>query len=155
MDSPEALRGGSHSPRLPSARRDVASAPAAPAEIRFRLPATLPSASVIGIQLADWLRQFGIANRTIFDLQLASTEALTMMIGQPGNRSALMMEVEGTMIDNTVTLTMREFGLCRQPGDPRSSLNQELSLNLIEAMTDTLDIHETTQGRVFTLRRRI
>jgi hypothetical protein len=58
------------------------------------------------------------------------------------------------MTDKTITVTMREFGLCRQSGHPPASLDQELSLNLIEAMTDTLEINANTQGRTFTLQRR-
>jgi anti-sigma regulatory factor (Ser/Thr protein kinase) len=106
-------------------------------------------------ELAAWLRQLGTANSTIFDLQLACTEVLTIMIGQPGQRTALVMELHATMTDNTITITMHEFGLCREPNHTQSSLDQALSLNLIEAMTDTLDIKEHTQGRTFTLTRTI
>jgi anti-sigma regulatory factor (Ser/Thr protein kinase) len=137
-----------------SSRTEAASAQTEAAAIRLRLTLTSPSASILRTELADWLRHLGTAGSTIFDLQLACTEVLTIMIGQPGHRSALVMELEGTMTDKTITVTMRECGLCRQPGHPPATLDQELSLNLIEAMTDTLEINANTQGRTFTLQRR-
>ena len=82
MDSRDALRATSHSPGLPPARREAASAQTAPAALRLRLTATSPSASILRTELADWLRHLGAASSTIFDLQLACTEVLMIMIGR-------------------------------------------------------------------------
>lgn len=155
MDSRDALRATSQSLPLPSARSEAANAQTTAAAIRFLLTATATSASILRTELAAWLRHLGTASSTIFDLQLACTEVLTIMIGQPGHRSALVMELQGTMTDKKITITMHEFGLCREPNHTQSSLEQTLSLHLIEAMTDTLNIKETTQGRTFILRRKI
>jgi anti-sigma regulatory factor (Ser/Thr protein kinase) len=157
VDSHHALRARSYSTRLPSARGQVdeGAHEAAAATLHLRLPATSPSESILRTELATWLRNLGSANGTTFDLQIACAEILTIMIGQPGHRSALVIDVEATSTDRTVAVTVREFGLCGTPGNPRTTLDQALSLTLIEAMTDTLDIDEHPQGRTFTLRRKI
>ncbi len=157
MDSRNALRATSLSTsQLPPARREaVDGAQTAPAELHLRLPARLPSAEILRTELADWLRTIETAGGgTIFDLQLACSEVLTIMIGQPGERSALIVETDAAMADRTVTVTMREFGLCRQPSQAAGRLDQALGLSLIEAMTDTLDIQQHAAGRTFTLRRK-
>lgn len=154
MDSRDALRATSHSNRLPSARRQAAgSARTATTELHFRLPATAPSATIFRTELAAWLRTLGTANAIIFDLQLACAEVFTIVIGRPGRRSALVIDSDATVTGKTITITMREFGLCQQAGHPPATRGHALSLSLIEAMTDTLDIHDHTHGRTFTLRR--
>lgn len=157
VDSQHALRARSHSTRLPSARgqADEGAHEAAAAPLHLRLPATSPSESILRTELAAWLRTLGSANGIAFDLQIACAEILTMMIGTPGHRSALVIDVDAMSIDRTVAVTVREFGLCRNPGNPSATVDQALSLTLIEAMTDTLDIDEHPQGRTFTLRRKI
>jgi anti-sigma regulatory factor (Ser/Thr protein kinase) len=156
VHSRNALRATSHSNRLPSARRQAAdSAQTATSALHLRLPATTPSAAVLRTALADWLHTTRAAGATIFDLQLACTEVLTITVAPPGHRSALVIEIEATVTDNTVTVTMREFGLCQPPNHTQPTLDQALSLTLIEAMTDSLDIHQHTHGRTFTLQRAI
>jgi anti-sigma regulatory factor (Ser/Thr protein kinase) len=150
VDSRDALRAKSHSTRLPSPGGEAVSATRT---VRLRLPAKSSSASILRTELADWLRNSWPADSAVFDLQVACTEVLTVIVSKPGNRSALVVEIEGAVADSTITLTMREFGLCREPGHARGRLEQALSLALIEAMTDTLEIHQHTHGRTFTLRR--
>ena len=156
MDSRDALRAKSRSTRLPSPRSEAVGATQTSAtSVRLRLPAKSSSASILRTALAGWLRNLRTADSAIFDLQVACTEVLTVIVSAPSNRSALVVEVEGTVTDTTITVTMHEFGLCREPGNARKRLEQSLSLALIEAMTDTLDIRQHTHGRTFTLRRNI
>ncbi len=156
MDSRDALRATSHSNRLPSARRQAADdAQTATTELHLRLPATAPSAAILRTELAAWLRALGTANAIIFDLRLACAEVFTIVTGRPGRRSALVIDSDATVTGTRITITMREFGLCHHADHAPATLDQALSLDLIEALTDSLDIQQHAHGRTFTLRRTI
>ena len=77
------------------------------------------------------------------------------MVDQPESRQALVVEVDGSVADRAAVVTIREFGLCLGPEQAEAGLDHALSLTLIEAMTDRLDLHRHAEGRTFTLRRRL
>jgi hypothetical protein len=156
VDSRDALRATSHSNRLPAVQGQVAgSGQTATTDLHLRLPATRPSATILRAELATWLRSLGTANAVIFDLQLACAEVFTIFIGRPGRRSALVIDSDAAVAAKTITITMREFGLCHEADHLPATRDQALGLSLIEAMTETFDIRNHTQGRTFILQRSI
>jgi anti-sigma regulatory factor (Ser/Thr protein kinase) len=124
--------------------------------LAFRLRASASSISVLRADVRAWLSEVGASTDEILDLQLACSEVLTMMIEQASTPVALIVDVHGTFERGTVTITIREYGLCRDAGvDEARPDHQTLGLTLIHALVDVFDVQAQTDGRTIVLERRV
>src|SRR5439155_8118066 len=107
--------------------------------LRVRLLAPAVSVSTLRGCIRAWLSELGASAEDILDLQLACSEALTMVVEQAATPVALVVDVDGTFAGETATITIREYGLCRD-GDAAREGHETLGLALIRAMVDVFDV---------------
>jgi len=123
-------------------------------KLRLRLRATSPAASTLRAELRTWLSGLGASGEEILDLQLACSEAFTMVIKQAATPVALVVDVEGKLEAETVIVTIREYGLCRD--SYRDGQDHEpLSVALIHALVDVFEVRAHADGRMIILARQM
>jgi anti-sigma regulatory factor (Ser/Thr protein kinase) len=120
---------------------------------RARLPATPPSIALFRDQLRSWLEQRQVLASQVFDIVLACSESLTLVIEHGGKQVALVVDVEAAIKDGEVVLTTRDYGLWDEahvegPADP-------LGLALMQAFMDSVELERHADGQRVTLRKRI
>jgi anti-sigma regulatory factor (Ser/Thr protein kinase) len=117
-----------------------------------RLPATAQSLPILRAQLREWLTENDVTQGETFDLILACSECLAIAIEEPLRPVALIVEVGGKIGGEMVTITVRDYGLCRveweEPGET-------LAMLLIEALIDTVDVQTHPDGHTLTLCHRL
>jgi anti-sigma regulatory factor (Ser/Thr protein kinase) len=124
--------------------------------LRLRLPAASSSASLLRAHVQAWLSELDVAGDEILELLLACSEALTIVVEQAARPLALVVDVDGVLQDQTVTVRFREYGLCRDTSpDPAARGYAPLGVALIEAMTDTFSIRGHPDGTTITLARHV
>jgi anti-sigma regulatory factor (Ser/Thr protein kinase) len=118
-----------------------------------RLPATQPSVATFRAQLRTWLEGRGVHPGEIFDVVLACSESLTLVIEEAKRQVALIVEVLGQLEGDLLTVTTRDYGLLHD----RHTQEQEepLSLALMRAMMDSVELQRHPDGQTITLRRRL
>ena len=120
---------------------------------RARLPATPPSIAVFRDQLRSWLEQRQVLASQIFDIVLACSESLTLVIEHGGKQVALVVDVEAAIGDGEVVLTTRDYGLW----DEAHAVDREepLGLALMRAFMDSVELERHADGQRITLRKRV
>ena len=120
---------------------------------RTRLPATPPSIGVFRDQLRHWLEQQAVGAPQIFDIVLASSESLTLVIEEQPRRVALVVDVEATLEDGALVLTTRAYGLWHES---HARLRDEpLGLSLMRALMDSVEFEHLADGQRITLYKRV
>ena len=118
-----------------------------------RLPATAASIGTLRAQLRAWLEARSVHPEEIFDIVLACSECLTLVIEQRPRQVALIIDVDGTIDAEELTLTTRDYGLWHDShGRPQEN---PLSLSLMRAFMDSVDLERHSDGQTITLRRRL
>jgi anti-sigma regulatory factor (Ser/Thr protein kinase) len=125
---------------------------AASLKLRLRLRATPASASTLRAELRIWLWGLGASADEILDLQLACSEAVTMVIEQAATPVALIVDIEGKLEDAMVNVTIRDYGLCRQANRDGP---ETFSVALIQAVVDVFEVRAHADGRTIVLGRRL
>ena len=120
---------------------------------RARLPATPPSIALFRDQLRSWLEQRHVLASQVFDIVLACSESLTLVIEHGGKQVALVVDVEAAIEEGEVVLTTRDYGLWDEShaadrGDP-------LGLALMQAFMDSVELERHADGQRVTLRKRV
>jgi anti-sigma regulatory factor (Ser/Thr protein kinase) len=118
-----------------------------------RLPATPVSVGTLRAQLRAWLEARSVHPAEIFDIVLACSECLTLVIEQRPRQVALVVDVEGTIEAEELTVTTRDYGLWHD--SPARAHDSPLSLSLMRAFMDSVDLHRHRDGQTITLRRRL
>lgn len=118
-----------------------------------RLPATPPSIALFREQLRGWLEQQHVSPAEIFDIVLASSESLTLVIEGTDRQVALVVDVAGTLEDGELVLTTRDYGLWRESHD--HDREEPLGLALMCALMDTVELERHADGQRITLRKRV
>src|SRR5712692_1683747 len=103
-----------------------------------RLPATAVSIGTLRAQLRGWLEARSVHPGEIFDIVLACSECLTLVIEQRPRQVALIVDVEGTIDGEELTLTTRDYGLLDD--SPVRGQEDPLSLSLMRAFMDSVDL---------------
>jgi anti-sigma regulatory factor (Ser/Thr protein kinase) len=128
--------------------------PAQPATppFRARLPATAPSVAILRTRLRAWLEARNVHPGEIFDIVLACSECMTLVLEQR-RRVALVVDVEGTIEEGELTVTTRDYGLWQRS---RAQTTEEpLSLSLMRAFMDSVELRRHYDGHTIRLRRRL
>jgi anti-sigma regulatory factor (Ser/Thr protein kinase) len=120
---------------------------------RARLPATPPSIALFRDQLRSWLEQRQVLASQVFDIVLACSESLTLVIEHGGKQVALVVDVEAAIEDGEVVLTTRDYGLW---DETHAEVREEpLGLALMRAFMDSVDLERHADGQRVTLRKRV
>jgi anti-sigma regulatory factor (Ser/Thr protein kinase) len=130
-----------------SAQRDSAST------FHVRLPAKPMSVGIFRAELRAWLEAMSVQPGEIFDIVLACSECLTLVMEERPRQVALIVDVEGAIEAEELIMTTRDYGLCR---DSHAREQEEpLSLSLMRALMDSVDLRRHCHGQTITLRRRL
>lgn len=119
---------------------------------RLRLRAAPESLALFRDALRDWLQGLGLEPSDIFDVILACSESLTLVIEDPPRQVALVVDVMGAFDGDRIVVTTRDYGLWNEA----HTLEQEepLALALMRALMDSVHVERHPDGRTITLSRR-
>jgi anti-sigma regulatory factor (Ser/Thr protein kinase) len=118
-----------------------------------RLLATPVSIGIFRAQLRAWLEATGVHSGQIFDVVLACSECLTLVVEERPRQVALIVDVEGRIERDELTVTTRDYGLWH---DSHAREQEEsLSLSLMRALMDSVEVQRHCDGQTITLRRRL
>jgi anti-sigma regulatory factor (Ser/Thr protein kinase) len=118
-----------------------------------RLPATATSVGIFRAQLRAWLEATSVHSGEIFDIVLACSECLTLVVEERLRQVALIVDVEATIEAEQLTVTTRDYGLWDD--SHAHEREQPLSLSLMRALMDSVDLRRHCDGQTITLRRRL
>lgn len=121
--------------------------------LRMRLPATAGSLAVFRDGLRSWLEELSLHPAEIFDVVLACSESLTLVIEDQPRQVALVVDVNATLDGDTLSVTTRDYGLWRE--SHAEDCEEPLSLSLMRALMDSVELERHPDGRTITLSRRI
>jgi anti-sigma regulatory factor (Ser/Thr protein kinase) len=120
---------------------------------RARLPATPVSVGTFRAELRAWLEARSVHPGEIFDIVLACSECLTLVVEQRPRQVALIVDVEGTIEADELAVTTRAYGLWQD--SPDQAQENPLSLSLMRAFMDSVDLQQHPDGQTIRLRRRL
>jgi anti-sigma regulatory factor (Ser/Thr protein kinase) len=123
-----------------------------PGSFRLRLRATPTSLAIFRDALRDWLQQLGIENGDVFDVVLACSESLTLVIEDRPRQVALVVDVVGAFDGDRIVVTTRDYGLWNET----HALDQDepLGLSLMRALMDSVHVERHPDGQTITMSRR-
>jgi anti-sigma regulatory factor (Ser/Thr protein kinase) len=118
---------------------------------RLRLPATPASLQMFRDGLRDWLRALCLSPADVFDIVLACSESLTLVIEECPRQVALVVEVSAEVDGDRLVVRTRDYGLW----DESHALPQEepLGLSLMRALMDSVELERHADGQTVTLVR--
>lgn len=117
----------------------------------MRLPADPTRLSVLRNRLEDFLVAHHVGETDLFDLTVAISEAAANAIEHPVAPTEPVIGVEVTIVNRTVTATVRDSGRWRES---TGSSFRGRGLALIQALGD-LSVTRSDTGTEVTLRRRL
>ncbi|MFE0590364.1 SpoIIE family protein phosphatase [Micromonospora echinospora] len=117
----------------------------------MRLPADPARLSVLRKRVEDFLVAHDVGETDLFDLTVAVSEAAANAMEHPVSPAEPVIDVEVTVEDRTVSVTVRDSGQWRQSS---GSAFRGRGLSLIRALGD-LSVSRTETGTEVTLRRRL
>ncbi len=120
---------------------------------RARLPATPPSIGIVREQLRRWLERVHVNGAQIFDIVLACSESLTLVIEEQPRRVALVVDVEATLEDGHLVLVTRDYGLWHKTHV--RDREEPLGVSLMRALMDSVELERHRDGHRITLRKRV
>ena len=103
-------------------------------------------------QLRGWLKPTA-TDRELFEIKLAAAEAFGNAIEHPKQPTSPMVEIQGTITDRTVTLSVRDHGRWQD----KSSAKKEggFGLTIIDEFMDSVAIEPTEDGTIVSTQRRL
>lgn len=125
-----------------------------PHVFRQRLPATPPSIALCRSGLRHWLEDLHVDAAQIFDIVLACSESLTLVIEDSPKQVALVVDVEAAIEGDRLTLTTRDYGLWHETHAHHNG-EEPLGLALMRAMMDTVEHERHADGQRITLSKRV
>ena len=119
--------------------------------LELSAPADARSLSSLRDGLRTWLEGAGASQGEIFEVTAAFGEACTNAVEHPRAASSGPLEVQATLVDREVTVTIRDSGQWREPrGGDRGR-----GLPLMQVLMDSVDIRPSSQGTEVRLCRRL
>ena len=123
------------------------------AGFRLRLPATPSSPAVFRRSLREWLRSLHLPPADIFDVVLACSESLTLVIEDRPRRVALIVEVSAELDGNRLVVRTRDYGLWHE--SHVLEREEPLGLTLMRALVDSVELERHPDGQTVTLVRHL
>ena len=117
----------------------------------IRLPAVPGSVGSLRRALRKWLEAAGVADDEVFDITVASGEAVSNSIEHAYGLGEGEIELEAAMIDGRVAITVRDYGRWRAE---RAS-DRGRGFNMMRSLMDDVDISSAAGGTEVRLTRAI
>jgi anti-sigma regulatory factor (Ser/Thr protein kinase) len=121
--------------------------------LQLRLEARPESLPALRHQLGGWLKEAGATARELFEIQLAVTEAFANAVEHPEEPSAHLVEVEGTVTGQGVTISIRDYGKWRD--EPSAKDEGGLGLAIMDELTDSVLVEPLEGGTIVTMQRQL
>jgi len=121
--------------------------------LRMRLPATAGSLAVFRDGLRGWLEELSLHPAEIFDVVLACSESLTLVIEERPRQVALVVDVNATLDGDALSVTTRDYGLWHE--SHAEECDEPLSLSLMRALMDSVSLQRHPDGQTIRLGRRV
>jgi anti-sigma regulatory factor (Ser/Thr protein kinase) len=123
-----------------------------PGGFRLRLRATPTSLGIFRDALRDWLQRLDLDPGDVFDVVLASSESLTLVIEERPRRVALVVDVVGAFDGDRIVVTTRDYGLWNEAHT--LEVDEPLGLSLMRALMDSVHLERHPDGQTITMSRR-
>jgi anti-sigma regulatory factor (Ser/Thr protein kinase) len=122
-----------------------------PGSFRLRLRAAPTSLALFRAALRDWLQRLDLDAADVFDVVLACSESLTLVIEDHSCQVALVVEVVGAFDGDRIVVTTRDYGLWQES----RALEQDepLGLSLMRALMDSVHVDRHPDGQTITMSR--
>jgi anti-sigma regulatory factor (Ser/Thr protein kinase) len=117
-----------------------------------RLGAQPESAFLLRQRLSLWLDEIGAQTEEVFAVSLAVTEAFANAVEHPHAPTASVVEVDGSLVDHTITVTVRDSGSWRTK---RRRLEGGYGFRLMRHLMDRVEIETGSTGTSITLQRHL
>jgi len=121
--------------------------------LRLRLHATPTSLAIVRDGLRNWLQDLSLHPAEIFDVVLACSESLTLVIEDAPRKVALIVEVVATIRGNDLSVTTRDYGLWHE--SHADDQEEPLSLSLMRALMDSVELERHPDGQSIRLEHRL
>jgi serine/threonine-protein kinase RsbW len=122
------------------------------ASLQLRLQARPESAQLLRQRLYLWLDELGAGGDEIFDIALASSEAFANAIEHPYRPRAEVIDVDGSISDDTITITVHDHGTW---GQHRQRAQGGYGLPLMHQLMNTVEVHTQPNGTTITMQRQL
>jgi anti-sigma regulatory factor (Ser/Thr protein kinase) len=121
--------------------------------LQLRLQARPESMRLLRYQLRGWLKEAGATSSELFEIQLAVTEAFANAVEHPDERTSPLVEVEGTVTNRTVALSVRDYG--RWQDESSAKEDGGLGLVIMDELMDAVQVECFVEGTTITMHRRL
>jgi anti-sigma regulatory factor (Ser/Thr protein kinase) len=124
-----------------------------PAPLQLRLHARPDSARLLRERVRMWLEEAGASKQETFDVLLATAEAFANAVEHPQEPTAHLVDVEGTITDQAVTISIRDYGTWQSDQTPKAEGG--FGQVLMEKLMDGVRVECSVDGTTVTMRRRL
>jgi anti-sigma regulatory factor (Ser/Thr protein kinase) len=122
------------------------------APLHLQLQAQPESATLLRERLGMWMEELGASGEEVYDVSLATTEAFVNAVEHPHEPSADLIDVDGSITDKTLSITIRDSGSWREE---REREEGGYGFPLMRKLMDAVDVDKEAEGSSITLRRRL
>jgi anti-sigma regulatory factor (Ser/Thr protein kinase) len=120
--------------------------------LQLRLQARPGSAPLLRQRLYLWLDELGAGSDEIFDVSVACTEAFANAIEHPRGPRAEVIEVDGSISDGTISITVHDHGSWRQH---RQREEGGCGFPLMRQLMNTVEVDTQPEGTSITMQRQL
>jgi anti-sigma regulatory factor (Ser/Thr protein kinase) len=124
-----------------------------PVSLQLRLQARPELASLLRERVRIWLEDAGADERETFEVLLAITEAFANAVEHPHEPRAHLVDVDGTMDDHSICLSIRDYGRWR--GETSHKEDGGMGLAMMESLMDAVRVDCFLDGTTVTMQRRL
>lgn len=121
--------------------------------LNMRLRATADSLAILRDGLRGWLEELTLPPAEIFDVVLACSESLTLVIEERPKQVALIVDVSAVHDGDTLSVTTRDYGLWHE--SHVEEREEPLSLSLMRALMDAVELVRHPDGQTIRLTRKV
>jgi anti-sigma regulatory factor (Ser/Thr protein kinase) len=122
------------------------------ASFGFRLQARPSAAVLLRRKLQDWLAAQGVSEPEQFDVLLAASEAFANAVEHPQLPAAAVVDVEATVDDDELELTIRDYGVWR---NERERTEGGLGFPIMWTVMQDVQVDSQRDGSTIKLRRHL
>jgi len=126
-------------------------APAPADHLRLTIPSDPAAVAGLRDELRAWLAERGAGETELFEITSAFSEAATNATEHPVDGETSPVEVEATLSQGRLEITVRDFGTWRAPRGG----NRGRGLPLMGALMDAVVVNPGSEGTELILRRRL